>query len=364
MEIQKELKAEESPRYVLRGRQSQTQNQTGIHWLRISMPRQYLKHVRTYCSRYFGEASQDGYGLWSYDTRYVWLNKASLNFDSDAERSLLVHNGKVTLDVPGKPLDTIAQGDLHLFLVGLRYFSPVCTRIDVFFDDYQRLTTPTELDKIVRKGDHSRFRKAQFRQVGEFKNGSYVIEHSEIDFGSRGENGSGKYLRVYDKDLESKGEKDCVRWEIEFCKERAHKVFDELSQTTTVDDFAGKCGSYIGGSVLFVHRNGDKNICRLDVYEFWVQIQESLGSLIVRIEKKVSNIGDMYRWVRNQVSATLATLRATFLDEVDYSNFLYDVIAEGELKMSQRQMNLAKANKRTLRYCDGEFFNSNGVLMA
>lgn len=363
MVAQKELKIEKSPRSVIRGRNSQNQNQTGIHWLRNQLPRQYIKRVRAYCDHYFGESSKDGYGLWSYDTRYVWRNGATLSFDADPERSLAVHNGKCTLEVPGKPIDTMNRDNLRLFLCGLRDFSPVCTRIDIFFDDFNRSMTPTRLGKIVKKGHYSRFRQVHFRQTGEYKNGDFVLDHDEIDFGRRGQNGSGKYLRVYDKNLESKGEKDCIRWEVEFSKERAIKAFDELSQAADTDCLAALCGSYIGGSITFVHRNGDKNIARLVVYKFWSEIQKTLGDLMIRVEKKFSDIAGMYQWLRSQVSATLATLRATFMNEVDYANFLFDVIADGELKMSQRQMNLAKANKRHILYSNGKIFDNDGVLL-
>ncbi len=354
------LKIGKTPRDVIRGVNSQTHNEVGIHWLRISIPRQYLAKMKAYCGFYFGEAVQDGYGLWSYDTRYSWANGASLNYDCDTTRSDAVHQGKITLDVPGKALDGIAELDLHLFLLSLRQFRPSCTRIDVFFDDYNRTNTPTGIHEIIKNRDYSGFRKGQLKQ--RFDNGKMI--HDEVDFGTRGDNGSGKYLRVYDKALESDGEKDCIRWEVEFSKERAHKVFDKLSECGSVDAFATLCGSLVAGSIKFVHRNGDKNIGRLEVYAWWREIQELLGTVVIRVSIKKADIGGMYSWVYRQVSPTLACLRDTFVDEVDFMNWLFDVLDEGELNMSQRQRNLAKAEKRNLRYDDGKVFDSDGVLVA
>jgi len=302
MIAQMESKMGNTPRDVLRGVNSQTRNEVGIHWLRISIPRQYLAEVRTYCSFYFGESVSDGYGLWSYDTRYSWSNGASLNYDSDADRSKLVHQGKCTLDVPGKALDAIRELDLHLFLLSLRQFSPSCTRIDVFFDDYNRMNTPTGIHEIIKNRDYSGFRKGQLKQ--RFDGGRMI--HDEVDFGTRGDNGSGKYLRVYDKALESDGEKNCIRWEVEFSKERAHKVFDKLSQAASIEAFATMCGSLVAGSIEFVHRNGDKNIGRLEVYDFWKKIKDLLGTVVIRVSIKTTDIGGMYKWVYRQVSPTLA----------------------------------------------------------
>lgn len=338
-----------TPPTVLRGVNSQSVSQVGVHWLRISIPYQYLEQVRTYCQRYFGPSYADGYGLWSYDARYAWPNGASVNFDSDPDRCALVHLGKATLDVPGKALDAIAANRLHFFLIGLSRFAPSCTRCDIFFDDYRRLMVPTELHDIIKRSDYSGFRNAQLKQ--RYERGQLV--HDEVDFGVRGDNGSGKYLRVYDKALESNGECDCVRWEVEFSKERAHKVFEKLISLRIIDGFATLCGSLVAGAINFVRRTGEKNIGRLDVYEFWQQIKETLGVLTIRIETKQSDICDMYRYIFRQVSPTLACLRGTFVSEIDFMNWLFHVLDDGELRMSQRQINVATANKRSVYFSDG-----------
>jgi len=348
-----------TPHTVKRGVNSQIKNEVGIHWLRISIVRQYLSQVRAYLDFYFGESAQDSYGLWSYDSRFHWPNGASLNYDCDAARSDSVHNGKFTVEIPGQALDGIAQTDLHLFLLRLRQFSPTCTRCDVFFDDYNRIIRPGDMHEIVKDRDYSGFRKSQIKQG--YDNGRLI--HDEIDFGKRGQNGSGQYLRVYDKVLESKGEKNCVRFEVEFTKKRSHKVFDKLSQVTSVDAFATLCGSLVGGSVKFIHRSGDKNISRLDVYDFWLEILELLGSVVIRIPAKETDMEGKYKYIYRQVTPTLALLRGTFVDDTDFFNWLNDAIGEGELKMSQRQINLARANKRSIRYDDGKVFDNKGEIL-
>lgn len=353
-------KAGKTPRAVKRGVNSQIKNEVGLHWLRISVARQYLTRIRQYLDFYFGESAQDSYGLWSYDSRFYWPNGASLNYDSAATRSDSVHNGKFTVEIPGQALDRIAEADLHLFLLSLRQFSPTCTRCDVFFDDYNRTIRPGDMHQIVQGRDYSGFRKSQIKQG--YDSGRLI--HDEIDFGKRGQNGSGQYLRIYDKVLESKGEKNCIRFEVEFTKERAHKVFDKLSQCTSIDAFATLCGSLVGGSVKFVYRNGEKNIGRLKVYDFWKEILELLGSVVIRTSVKKTDIGGKYDFIYRQVTPTLALLRDTFVDDTDFFNWLNDAIGEGKLRMSQAQINLAKANKRNLRYDDGKVFDNDGFLVA
>jgi len=137
-----------------------------------------------------------------------------------------------------------------------------------------------------------------------------------------------------------------------------------LSQCGSIDAFATLCGALVGGSVKFIHRNGDKNIGRLEVYSWWQEIRELLGTVVIRVSVKKPDIAGMYNWVYRQVSPTLACLRDTFVDDTDFMNWLFDVLDEGGLNMSQRQTNLAEANKRNLRYDDGKVFDSDGVLVA
>jgi len=354
-----------TPRNVIRGVNSQLRNEVGVHWLRISISRKHLDAVRKYCDCYFGASIKDGYGLWSYDSRYSWQNKASINFDSDFARSDLVHGGKITLDVPGSALDRIEKTDLNLFLLSLRQFKPTATRIDIFFDDYSRFITPYQLSKIAVKNHFSGFRqfqnKQQFKQ--NIKNGKAELLHDEVDFGRRGQNGSGKYLRCYDKYLETKGEKNCVRWEVEFTKERAQIIFDKLSLVTSIDAFATLCGSLVVGCITFVHRCAEKNIGRLCIYKFWENIKGLLGTLVIRVPSHKTNLSGKYEWVYRQVSPTLACLRETFVTDSYYLSWLFDVLAGGKDKMSQAQVNVSNENKKTLHYIDGEVLRSKcGIL--
>lgn len=302
-----------------------------------------------------------------------------MNYDNERDRSDLVHQGKITLDIPGKALDAISETDLHLFLLGLRQFNPACTRCDVFFDDYERNITPEALKKITDKKNYSGFREINMKQQ-KHPNPEYTREwrrtkkkprkikpmittHDEIDFGRRGQNGCGKYLRVYDKNLESKGEKNCIRWEIEFSKERAHVVFDKLSQAPSIKAFAALCGSLIAGAIVFVHRYSEKNVGRMRIYNFWQQIIDLLGKVVIRVPTKESDIDGMHQFIYKQVSPTLACLRDTFTSDSDFYCWLIDVLAEGELRMSRRQINIAKVNKRTLRYSDGKVFDNIGEIL-
>jgi len=352
MQAQTELKTCENPRNVIRGWNSQ---EVGPHWLRMSTPRQYLKAVRSYCDIYFGESVENDRGYNSYDMRYFWRNGVSVSYDLSVEKSDSLHGGVVSLDIPGAVLDSFDDEDLHSFLLGLRKYSAKVTRLDIFYDDYERVVTPSKLQKIVKKNDYSGFRKGHITQA--YKEGRLI--HDEVDFGARGCKGSGKFLRIYDKALESDNRKNCIRYEIEFTKKYADKAFDLLSQMGSVQSLAAMCGELVAGTINFVHRTGEKNIVRLKVYKFWERIKNHLGSVVIRIPVKRPTIEAMFQFIDKQVIRTMAVLRRTFVSDVDFVNWHFDNLTKAELRLSQHQINLIKENRRSTRYSDGLIFGDD-----
>ena len=258
----KDVQVGKTPRTVIRGVNSQKSNEVGVHWARISFDRRYLRELVQWSTHFFGKSQQDGLGLWSYDSREYWPSGVQLNFDNMPERSRDVHNGRMTLECPGKALDELTQADLTLFLEGCRRaFCGVCKRIDVFLDDYNKAISPSGLHSLIKRRDYSGLRKWHIAQTGD----PGRLTHDEVSFGRRGEKGSGKYIRVYDKALESNGERDCIRWEVEFTQEKAQQVFVKIAETGgDIEAFATLCGSLVAGAINFVKRTGDKNIGRLD----------------------------------------------------------------------------------------------------
>lgn len=350
MTAQTELKIGENPRTVLRGCNSQ---EVGPHWLRISTPRQYLQRLRSYCDIYFDESVENDRGYNSYDLRYYWPNGVSLSFDSSCEKSDSIHNGVVSLDIPGMVLDSMEPESLRMFFFGLRKFDPKATRLDIYFDDYERLITPSKLQKLIEKNDFSGFRKGGNIQI--HKSGCLI--HDEVNFGARGKTGSGKYMRAYDKNLESDGSKNAIRYEIEFTKEHAAKAFDLLSQMGSNESFTQLLGELVVGAITFVKRTGEKNIGRLKRYRFWERITKRLGSVVIRVPIKRPTILSMFKYIERQAICTLAVLRRTFVCDVDFTNWQFDKLAEAELRLSHQQINLIKANRRSTRYDEGLIFD-------
>jgi len=330
----------------------QNNNTVGVHWFRGSFNHKDLDKVKAFVSSFFGDFDMDDFGLWSYDKRLIWRSGVSLNYDSDLERGKRTHNGRMTLDVPGKACDELSAPDLLLFLQECSYYNCKCGRIDVFWDDYGRTVSLETLQAVIDKKDFSVFRIASKNSTLDRtvkKNNGYVYD--SVTFGRRGSKGSGSYLRIYDKKLESNGESDCIRWELEFSQGKAHKVFMKLSAIEgNLDAFAAICGGLIGACITFVHRpaNGEKHLNRMNVYEWWSLIVKSLGKLSVRISKKKSSLPGMLNWHESQVSPSLACIRKSFATQKDFARWIDHISDVGSSRMSKRQIQIAKINSGLL----------------
>lgn len=100
-----------------------------------------------------------------------------------------------------------------------------CSRIDLAFDDYSETFRPKNYISWFYMGNlRTKFRKIQTA-------GSLHETGHTFYLGDRKK----KMLRVYDKDVESDGEIDAVRYEFELHQHHARDMFEFLIENKTVD---------------------------------------------------------------------------------------------------------------------------------
>ena len=345
MTVQKESKVV-NPGAVIPGCNSQKSNTTGAHWLRNSFNFKVLATIRAMVGSFFGESEISYNGILRYTNRYVWQSGVSLCFDENPEVRQKAHRDRITLDIPGSACQELTAPDLLLLIQYIRELGGKCTRIDVFFDDYSRTVELEDLWSVVDNHDYSPFRIASKNTtLDRTKKQDAGLTYDAVTFGRRGSKGSGKYLRVYDKNIESNGEENCMRWEIEFTQHYAEKVFNILAGADgNLEVFAIACGALIGGSINFIHRNGDKNLNRLELYDWWKIITEKLGKLSVRIAKKKNTLTGMIEWTERQFAPTLAVISNAFRTNRDLFNWVQAIRDVGDSKMNVHQRQVAEQN--------------------
>lgn len=342
-----------NPGSVIPGCNCQKPNRVGAHWFRSSFDHKDLNEVAAFVSTFYGDYELEDRCALNYTTRFIWPSGVSLNFDEDPERRKRLHRERITLDVPGKACDELTANDLLTLMEGCKELGCKCTRLDVYFDDYNRFVEMNDLRLAAAKGDFSVFRiSSENRSRDRTHKENDGIIYDALTFGRRGSKGSGAFLRIYDKNIESKGESDCIRLEIEFTQHKAQEVFKVLAGVDgNLEAFAVLCGALIGGCITFVHRiPGRKHIDRLDEYEWWKLIKESLGTLSLRVAKKQNTLTGMIEWQEKQVMPSLACVRKAFESVQSFFNWLSESLDKGESRMNFNQVRIAKQNAGSLVY--------------
>ena len=305
---------------------SQLRGEVGIDWLAGSFPTEHVEAVLLRMNRHFGSAESLEYGFYGYDRSYVFHPFGSrVLYDSSEPRSFDRHNGRAVVQIPGIALSSMSSHDLRELIFDLVFdFSFKCTRIDICFDDFDRIIAPRELVEVCESDNFSGYRRWQ--HIAPRKSGGR-FEGDTLAFGRRGQNGSGKYLRVYDKNLESDGEVDSIRWEVEFSKDKASKVCARLAFSNDYEDWCAIQGALVGGSIDFVDRGLklEKNLSRLTRLPFWERVVSALGSYRIRGEVPVRTVDSVENWVKRSVSSSLAMLRSAYGSDA-FDDWLEDTL--------------------------------------
>lgn len=360
----------DNPRTVTRGYDSQTAlgghseataglaDSVGVHWLRgtiFDVQRDWL--VEMFC-RLFGEEWEElEYGFWNYDRQVRWPCGATIQYHS-TETQAAQTRGRIACEVPGHALESLDHWDILMLCVNLRAHQFRCTRIDLYYDDAERIITPAKLyDAVYEPSLFAKPIRADFtgfqvvKQIRE-SHKSRGVTHDETAFGRRGNNGTGKYLRIYDKRLESEGENHAVRYELELSDEKAEAAFAGIVQTCSADWNPAKTSTVlaamIGGCIDFKIRTGrvgDKNLSRLQRYDWWQRIIDKIGRAKLDGKKHEKTVEKARQWVSKQCAGTLQMLHDALGAEV-FLPFIVEVCTSGDRLRGEHLNAIAEYRRR------------------
>ncbi|MEE9369357.1 MAG: replication initiation factor domain-containing protein [Pontiella sp.] len=301
----------------------------GVDWIQGTIPFERLDLVRSYLTAVCGQQPEDyDHGLMSFQTSCEWHPFGiKLAWDLD-KKNRENHSNRILLQLTGSSLHNFTPVHLWRFLKDLSVkFWFNCTRIDLAFDDFEKIIRPDEVNEFANQGAYKGFRKHKY--IGGVKRDGTVTDDG-IYFGTRGKDGGGKFLRCYGKDIESKGEIDAIRWEVEFTKDKADKIFFELAMSDDVTDMATKIALFIGGSIDFAERTKSGRFNKEDRLAFWEQLLHHLGSAEVRCPKVEGDIESAMDWVELSVTPSLEKIRQAIGDDI-YYQWLYELMEDADL---------------------------------
>lgn len=270
---------------------------TTIHWFQGTFDLSELQKVRSAFSHYFDPDYNSGPGRWLYEKQYRFAFGVSIQYDESPE-AIAKHAGRACLVIPGQACDILGHEKLWELLHYLRKRSVRCTRLDLAFDDYQKLVHPHHIVSQVKAREMSfaPFRKMNSNQVEDHRG---VLKEDTVYFGSRGENGTGSFVRCYNKSLESKGRIDCIRWEYELTSDKAAVVFQSIIRSEAFPH--ALIGAYIGGALRFIVEGGGTPW-------WWTLLTIEMGQAAIALEPKEVAVEKTAQWVEHSVTGALKFL--------------------------------------------------------
>ena len=209
-----------APRLVLRGANNHTST---IDWFRIVGPHQDVGEISQKFDSIFGphKAEKGRFGLRS---GRVWPGGFYLAVDTPVTGKLVAPHAVV--EISGSALAPLSHEDklgLMAFLMSFEGWH--CTRIDLARDYFgENMPFIVELADACNRGELTGARCYNYDVRYKTTLGHNKIVGEMLCIGTRGKNGSGRYVRVYDKGIQT-GDKqrgEWVRWEAELSKGVAH----------------------------------------------------------------------------------------------------------------------------------------------
>lgn len=333
------------PPEVLRGakcaqRVGRESVQSGIDWVAFSGPADLLEAVTEWMSQRFGEfVEQRGMRFFHHQRR--WGIGAFVQFghvkgcdgsggdDRDDLVNVVLPGGVMSC------LDAQTRIDWLRELVGLGLKG---TRLDLAADFFRDGGGPA-VDLVERVASScaagqlcgARRWKAHFGDRG----------LQGVEMGRRGREGSGRFVRVYDKGLEQGGDRgDWQRFEAEFTGSVAEAV---IARLLAAECWVTEFQSLTFGSIDFRERGRDRHLSARPRVAWWSQFIEKVRPVCVRAVRAQRSLSGRITWIRKAVlPGILAMGRVSAVDFVELLRGWCDGVPERAIGRALRAAPVAE----------------------
>lgn len=276
----------------------------GVHWLRVIHPAASLDWIRTKLVREFGEPDEVR-GRWFYERGERFGNGTLLLWGSTVNGSD-ESEGTVCIDVPGSAIDAMDPLERFEVLRSLSLGGRV-SRIDLAADAFHSRRVGL-IDSVIDSCGRGELCGARSWSPRLSYTGQEVDGYG-VTIGKRGNHGSGRYVRVYDKGLES-GEKPRGQWErfeVEFSGDCAAEVGIDLFGE---DDgrWDKRAWDRLNGALSFRKNTGDQHLVRREFVAWWSSWTSGTRPTATVHKRAERNLDRFRRWLSETVLPTVARL--------------------------------------------------------
>lgn len=217
--------SEPSPPHCITGGKSTeaADRAVSVDWMTLSGPRSRLAEAVGVLRERFGPGLPGG-ALRNLKCSYQWGGGLGVWFDPHA----MLGAQYIVVQVPGQALAEVGPDEQVRILRDLLGLGFKSTRLDVAVDHHNGVASDL-IDRLERACDRGCLVKAKIHnRVTAKARGEWT--HDQLNIGRRGKDGSGRYVRIYDKGLETKTEErgQWVRYEVEFSGDCAKQVAESM----------------------------------------------------------------------------------------------------------------------------------------
>jgi len=256
----------------------------------------------------------------------------------------------VRLSLSGEACGRVDSARLGAFLVWChrRLSHLKCSRLDIAIDDFGKRLDLEDLQSACEEGNHFGFKESKSTVNYGGKFGGYTV-----NLGSRHSN---NYIRVYDKNAESKGEINAQRFEAEKKAELANEIFLLLIQCP----FQGRkyqqnlIDLAIGG-IGFIDKQS-KNLSRNLLLDWWEEWLDYLHATPIRphVRRYRTNIGKKKDWLERSAAKSLALL-IDALGQLEAAKYINKLISGGRLRYKEIDELILAEYRETQTYLEREY---------
>lgn len=270
-----------------------------LDWLRLSGPRKMRNQAVELLTAYYGSATY-GKGRFFLSNGYRFGN-AGVFFDPDEE----VARDHAVVDIPGEAMGEITMHQAIEIIDGLFKLGFKMCRMDIAIDLYSHTDLIETMTKSCMNGELCRAKKFEPKYV---QSGKHLTGHG-CNVGVRGKDGSGRYLRVYDKTLQTKtGDAGgWVRWEAELSDECAQEA---AMQIVLEENFIQIALSHAFGVCDFREVTGSEHLHRRPRSKWFEDLIGRVQPTRVVQSRSKSTLHSFKRWMQTSVVPKLETLSA------------------------------------------------------
>lgn len=277
----------------------QAKHEVCLDWIRMSGPREMRHNAVEILSAYYGSATY-GKGRYFLSNGYRFGN-AGVYFDAD-EGTPRDH---AVVDLPGEAMGEVSMLQAVKILESLFKIGFKMCRLDIAIDLYEHSGLINQVTESCLAGELCRSRKFEPKHT---QSGKEITGHG-CNVGVRGKDGSGRFLRVYDKSLQTKtgSAGDWVRWEAELADDCAQQA---AMQIVEENDIVSVSISHAFGVCDFREVTGSAHVSRRPRCQWFEELLGEIQPTRVVQSRSKSTLHSFKRWMQTAVVPKLETLSA------------------------------------------------------